>query len=73
MKAVYTKKPLFGAFDLHANNNYLAIIDEQDRRIYENRLANSPEVVLAELAPFQQDLTESSWNRRSIGTGWWIC
>lgn len=66
MKAVYTKKPLFGAFDLHANNNYLAIIDEQDRRIYENRLANSPEVVLAELAPFQQDLTgivvESTFN-----------
>lgn len=34
MTKVYSKKKLFGAFDLHSNNNHLAIIDGEDNRIY---------------------------------------
>jgi hypothetical protein len=32
MKRLYTNKELFGAFDLHSNNNHLAIIDGEDNR-----------------------------------------
>lgn len=66
MKQVYTKNRLFCAFDLHANNNFLAIIDEGDSRIYERRLPNSTDVVLAELAPFKREVqgivVESTFN-----------
>ncbi len=41
---------LYAGIDLHSNNNYLAIIDEQDQRVYQKRLPNEPDVVLAELA-----------------------
>lgn len=66
MEELYPKKSLFGAFDLHANNNFLAIIDETDRRIFEKKLPNSADVVLAELAPFKHELAglvvESTFN-----------
>lgn len=66
MKELYTKKSLFGAFDLHANNNYVAIIDGEDKRIYERKLPNSADVILAELAPFKQEVVgivvESTFN-----------
>lgn len=66
MKQVYTKNRLFCAFDLHANNNFLAIIDDEDKRIYERRLPNSPDVVLSELAPFKREVqgivVESTFN-----------
>jgi transposase len=66
MKQVYTSRVLFGAFDLHADNNYLAIIDGQDKRIYERKLPNATDVVLSELAPFEHDLqgivVESTFN-----------
>lgn len=57
---------LYAGIDLHSNNNYLAIIDEQDKRLYQKRLPNEPDVVLAELAPFQEQLVgavvESTYN-----------
>ena len=66
MKTLYQTKKLFGAFDLHSNNNYLAIIDEEDNRIYKRKLPNSPDVILAELEPYRNDLTglvvESTFN-----------
>lgn len=66
MKQVYTSSPLFGAFDLHADNNYLAIINAQDQRIYERKLPNTIGVVFSELAPFKQHLqglvVESTFN-----------
>ena len=31
---------LYGGFDLHARNNYLGIIDEQDTRVFNRKLPN---------------------------------
>lgn len=45
---------LYGGIDLHSNNNFLAIADTEDKRVYQKRLLNEPDVVLAELAPFQK-------------------
>ena len=43
---------LYAGIDLHANNKYLAIIDENDTRVYKRKLPNQPDVILAELEPF---------------------
>jgi len=57
---------LYAGIDLHSNNNYLAISDNEDKHVYEKRLANEPDVVLAELLPFQEQLVgvtvESTFN-----------
>jgi transposase len=59
-------KKLYGAFDLHSSNNYLGISDEKDRRVYKKRLPNQPDVILAELEPFRNELVgivvESTFN-----------
>jgi transposase len=59
-------KKLYGAFDLHSTNNHLAIIDDEDKRLYKRRLPNSPDVILAELEPFRKSLVgvvvESTFN-----------
>lgn len=59
-------KRLYGAIDLHSNNNYLGIIDENDKRVYKKKLPNHPDVILAELKPFQETLAgivvESTFN-----------
>src|SRR6056297_1486252 len=66
MNKVYNKKQLFGAFDLHSNNNHLAIIDAEDNRVYRKKLPNQPDVILAELEPYRTFLTgivvESTFN-----------
>ena len=36
-------KKLYAAFDLHASNNYLAVIDEEGKRLVSRKLANDPE------------------------------
>jgi len=57
---------LYTGIDLHSNNNYLAIIDENDTRIYKRKLPNQPDVILAELEPFKKDIVgivvESTFN-----------
>jgi transposase len=59
-------KKLYGAFDLHSSNNYLGISDEKDRRVYKKRLPNQPDVILAELEPYREQLVglvvESTFN-----------
>jgi len=59
-------KKLYGAFDLHSTNNHLAIIDEEDNKLYKKRLPNYPDVILAELEPFREGLVgivvESTFN-----------
>lgn len=66
MRTLYTKKKLFGAFDLHSNNNFLAIIDSEDTRIHRSKLPNDPDLILTELAPYKENLTgivvESTFN-----------
>lgn len=66
MKRLYYQKKLFGAFDLHSNNNHLAIIDGEDNRIYRRKLPNQPDVILAELEQYKDNLAgivvESTFN-----------
>lgn len=57
---------LYGGIDLHSSNNYLAISDEHDKRIYKRRLPNIADVILAELEPYREGLqgvvVESTFN-----------
>jgi hypothetical protein len=47
---------LYSAADLHSNNHFLTIIDEQDRRILEKRLPNDLAVTLRTLEPYRAEL-----------------
>ena len=57
---------LYGGIDLHANNSVVAILDEQDHKVYQKRLRNDLAEVLAQLAPYQPELqglvVESTYN-----------
>lgn len=57
---------LYAAIDLHSNNNVLALLDEQDRIIIERRLRNDLPRILAELAPYRDQVqaiaVESTFN-----------
>ncbi|AWB66657.1 IS110 family transposase [Saccharobesus litoralis] len=56
----------FSAIDLHSNNSYLVISDEEDRSMVEKRLANDLKLILRELEPFKSDIqgiaVESTYN-----------
>ena len=57
---------LYAGIDLHSSNNYLGIIDEQDKRVFGKRLDNCLPTVLSALEPFKEQLTavvvESTYN-----------
>jgi len=57
---------LYTAFDLHSNNSYLGIIDENGKRAFKRRLPNDPEVIIETLKPFKDDIigivVESTYN-----------
>jgi transposase len=57
---------LYGGIDLHSNNVVVALIDEQDRVVYQRRLANDLGLILGELEPFGDSLeglvVESTFN-----------
>ena len=57
---------LYSAADLHSNNHFLTVIDEQDKRILEKRLPNDLSVTLKTLEPYRQNITgvavESTFN-----------
>lgn len=57
---------LYGAFDLHSTNSYLAITDHKDKRLYKKKLPNYPDVILTELEPYRERLAgvvvESTFN-----------
>lgn len=57
---------LYGAIDLHSNNNVVVILDEQDKVVLEKRLPNDLQRVLLELAPYRESLesiaVESTFN-----------
>lgn len=52
--------------DLHSSNCYLAVIDEQQRRLFSKRLPNSLDHILAAMQPFKEQLSgvvvESTYN-----------
>lgn len=58
---------LYSAVDLHSNNGYYAVIDENDRRILGKRLPNDLELILKTLSPYHDELihgiaVESTFN-----------
>jgi transposase len=57
---------LYAAFDLHGNNNFLAVIDRDGKRIFGKRLLNDPERIVDALKPYKKDLggivVESTYN-----------
>jgi len=58
--------PLYCGIDLHARSSYVAIIDEQRKRIFKRNLQNDPKLILSFLAPYRQELAgivvESTFN-----------
>jgi hypothetical protein len=60
---------LYCAADLHSNNHFLTIIDEQDKRIVEKRLSNDLAVTLKTLEPYRSEIAgiavESTFYARS--------
>jgi transposase len=57
---------LYTAFDLHSNNTYLGIIDENGKREFKRKLPNDPAVIIETLKPFKADIigiaVESTYN-----------
>ena len=57
---------VYAGIDLHSSNNYLGVIDEQDRRLYKRRLPNDLGTILSALEPFKDELAgivvESTYN-----------
>ena len=48
--------PLYCGIDLHAKSSYLAIIDEQRKRIFKRNVPNDRATVLGFLAPYKSEL-----------------
>ena len=59
-------KVLYAGIDLHSSNSVIAISDEKDKRYYSERLPNNPDVILAELEPYKEEIAgvvvESTFN-----------
>jgi len=57
---------LYCGIDLHSTNSYVAIIDEEDRAVYRQRLPNDLGLILSELGPYADRLVgvvvESTYN-----------
>ena len=43
---------LYAGINLHSNNNFIGIINEEDQRVFQKRLPNQIETVLQNLSPF---------------------
>ena len=58
--------PLYAAIDLHSNNNFLVVIDEQDRVVFRRKQSNVLSLVLQAVEPFRGELSgivvESTFN-----------
>ena len=56
----------YAGIDLHSSNNYVGIIDENDKRLYKKRLPNRMSDILTALSPFKETLegvvVESTYN-----------
>lgn len=57
---------LYTPFDLHANNNYCAIINGQGQRVEKKRLPNDTALILQFRDPYKADIegivVESTYN-----------
>jgi hypothetical protein len=43
---------LYGAIDLHSNNNVTVLMDEKDKVVYQERLTNDLPLILEQLSPY---------------------
>jgi Transposase len=61
-----TKMKLYGAIDLHSNNNVTVLINEKDEVVYRKRLPNDLKLILGQLAAHQSSIegivVESTYN-----------
>ena len=57
---------LYTAFDLHSNNSYVGIIDEDGKRVFRRKLRNDEGLMVKVLHPFKNDIVgvvvESTFN-----------
>ena len=57
---------VYAGIDLHANNNYLGVVNANGKRIFKKKLPNEPETILHALDPLRQELAgivvESTFN-----------
>ena len=57
---------LYGAIDLHSNNNVTVLIDEKDKVVYQKRLANDLPLIVEQLSPYASSIegivVESTYN-----------
>ena len=57
---------LFCGIDLHSNNSFIVIIDEDDRVVYSKRHANSMTEIVEAMVPYQDEISgiavESTFN-----------
>jgi transposase len=57
---------LYGAIDLHSNNNVTVLIDEKDKVVYQKRLTNDLALIIEQLSPYGSSLegivVESTYN-----------
>ena len=57
---------VYGGIDLHSNNNVIVLLDEEDRVVYRERLANDLQLVLRGLEPYRDTIeglvVESTYN-----------
>ncbi len=61
---------LYGAIDLHSNNNVTVVIDEQDQVVYQKRLANDLPLMIQQLSAYRDRCKALSSSRPTTGTGW---
>lgn len=57
---------LYSGIDLHANNNYIAILDEGGTRVFKKKLANDAPLIKETLQPYRKEIAgiavESTYN-----------
>lgn len=57
---------LYGAIDLHSDNNVTVLIDEKDKVVYQKRLPNDLPLILGQLSPYAPSIegivVESTYN-----------
>ena len=62
---------LYCGIDLHSNNSYLAVLDDDDQVVGRGRVPNDLEAVLQALEPrSRRRFAAWWWNPPTTGTGW---
>jgi transposase len=57
-KAVKVNKDLYAAVDLHGDNGFYCVINQQDKPVFQQRLPNDLKSVLAALEPYRRRLSK---------------